>query len=134
MLVACRFPWVEVGYELENYPKFFNAATGLDWTLDNFWTAADRAYSMIKLHYLREFPNVTRKDDYPPAVWFDKSNADTEGPQKGVVLEYDKYDSLLQHYYDQRGYDKRGIPTMETLKKLGLEDEAAAAGKHAKLN
>ncbi len=134
MLVACRFPWVEVGYELENYPKFFNAVTGLDWTLDNFWTAADRAYSMIKLHYLREFPNVTRKDDYPPAVWFDKANADTDGPQKGVVLEYDKYDSLLQHYYDQRGYDKRGIPTLATLKKLGLEAEAAAASKTAKLN
>lgn len=134
MLVACRFPWVEVGYELENYPKFFNAVTGLDWTLENFWTAADRAYSMIKLHYLREFPNVTRKDDYPPAVWFDKGNADTEGPQKGVVLEYDKYDALLQHYYDQRGYDQRGIPTLETLKKLGLEDEAAAAAKAAKLN
>jgi aldehyde:ferredoxin oxidoreductase len=125
---------VEVGYELENYPKFFNAVTGLDWTLDNFWTAADRAYSMIKLHYLREFPNVTRKDDYPPAVWFDKANADTDGPQKGVVLEHDKYDSLLQHYYDQRGYDKRGIPTMETLKKLGLEAEAAAAAKVASLN
>lgn len=134
LLVACRFPWVEVGYELENYPKFFNAVTGLDWTLDDFWTVADRAYSMIKLHYLREFPNATRKDDYPPAVWFDKANADTEGPQKGVVLEYDKYDSLLQHYYDQRGYDRRGIPTMETLKKLGLADEAAAAGKYAKLN
>lgn len=134
MLVACRFPWVEVGYELENYPKFFNAVTGLDWTLDDFWTAADRGYAMIKLHYLREFPNAARKDDYPPAVWFDKSNADTEGPQKGVVLEYDKYDSLLQHYYDQRGYDQRGIPTMGTLKKLDLEAEAAEVSKLAKLS
>ena len=71
---------------------------------------------------------------YPPAVWFDKANADTGGPQKGVVLEYDKYDSLLQHYYDQRGYDKRGIPTLETLKKLDLEAEAAAAARVAKLN
>ncbi|MGD9641963.1 MAG: aldehyde ferredoxin oxidoreductase C-terminal domain-containing protein [Elusimicrobiales bacterium] len=67
-------------------------------------------------------------------VWFDKANADTDGPQKGVVLECDKYDSLLQHYYDQRGYDKRGIPTMETLRKLGLEAEAAAAAKVASLN
>jgi len=134
MLVACRFPWVEVGYELENYPKFFNAATGLNWTLNDFWTAADRAYAVIKLHFLREFPNATRKDDYPPAVWFDKANADTEGPQKGVVLEYDKYDSLLQHYYDQRGYDRRGIPTRATLEKLGLTREAAAAEKYAALN
>ncbi len=134
MLVACRFPWVEVGYELENYPKFFNACTGLNWTLNDFWTAADRSYALIKLHYLREFPNATRRDDYPPAVWFDKANADAEGPQKGVVLEYDKYDQLLQHYYDQRGYDKRGIPTRELLAKLGLADEAAETEKYAKLD
>jgi aldehyde:ferredoxin oxidoreductase len=134
LLVACRFPWVEVGYSLENYPKFFNAATGLNWTLEDFWKAADRGYAMIKLHYLREFPNATRKDDYPPAVWFDKANADTEGPQKGVALEYDKYDSLLQHYYDQRGYDKRGIPTKELLAKLGLDKEAAEVEKYAKLS
>jgi aldehyde:ferredoxin oxidoreductase len=134
LLVACRFPWVEVGYELENYPKFFNACTGLNWTLEDFWKTADRAYAMIKLHYLREFPNATRKDDYPPAVWFDKANADTEGPQKGVVLEYDKYDSLLQHYYDQRGYDRRGIPTKELLTKLGMQKEAAEVEKYAKLS
>ncbi len=134
LLVACRFPWVEVGYSLENYPKFFNAATGLNWTLEDFWQAADRGYALIKLHYLREFPNATRKDDYPPAVWFDKANADTEGPQKGVALEYDKYDSLLQHYYDQRGYDQRGIPTKELLAKLGMQKEAAEVEKYATLS
>jgi len=134
LLVACRFPWVEVGYSLENYPKFFNACTGLNWTLQDFWKAADRGYALIKLHYLREFPNATRKDDYPPAVWFDKANADTEGPQKGVALEYDKYDSLLQHYYDQRGYDQRGIPTKDLLTKLGMQKEAAAVEKYAKLS
>ncbi len=134
LLVACRFPWVEVGYSLENYPKFFNAATGLNWTLEDFWKAADRGYALIKLHYLREFPNATRKDDYPPAVWFDKANADTDGPQKGVALEYDKYDSLLQHYYDQRGYDQRGFPTKELLAKLGMQKEAAAVEKYAKLS
>ena len=77
---------------------------------------------------------ATRKDDYPPAVWFDKANADTEGPQKGVALEYDKYDSLLQHYYDQRGYDKRGIPTKDLLGKLGLSREAAEVEKYARLS
>ena len=69
----------------------------------------------------------------PPAVWFDPSNADTEGPIAGKVLEVDKYDSLLQHYYDQRGYDRRGIPTKDTLKALGLEQEAAEAERYAAL-
>ncbi|MBI5242390.1 MAG: aldehyde ferredoxin oxidoreductase family protein [Elusimicrobia bacterium] len=133
-LVGCRFPWIELGWPLDNYPKYFNAATGLDWTLDDMYKAGDRIYALIKLHYLREFPAATRKDDYPPAVWFDPSNADAEGPIAGRCLEADKYDKLLQHYYDQRGFDERGIPTKELLNKLGLSKEAAAAEKYAKLS
>jgi aldehyde:ferredoxin oxidoreductase len=132
-LVSCRFPWIELGWSLENYPKYFNAVTGLDWTLDDFWTVSDRIYSLIKLFWLREFPGTDRRLDYPPAVWFDPSNADTEGPIAGQVLEYDKYDGLLQHYYDIRGYDRRGIPTRATLDRLELATEAAAAEKRGKL-
>jgi len=132
-LVSCRFPWIELGWSLENYPKYFNAVTGLDWTLDDFWTVSDRIYSLIKLFWLREFPGTDRRLDYPPAVWFDPANADTEGPIAGQVLEYEKYDGLLQHYYDIRGYDRRGIPTRATLDRLGLATEAAAAEKRGKL-
>ena len=132
-IVACRFPWIELGWELDNYPKYFNLVTGLDWNLDDMWALADRVYALIKLHYVREFPNVTRQDDYPPAVWFDPSNADTEGPIAHKHLEADKYDRLLQHYYDQRGYDKRGIPTRALLEKLGLSREAEDAARYATL-
>jgi aldehyde:ferredoxin oxidoreductase len=34
---------------------------------------------------------------------------------------------MLQHYYDIRGYDRRGIPTRATLRRLGLDEEAKAA-------
>jgi len=132
-IVACRFPWIELGWGLENYPKYFKAVSGLDWTLDDFWTVSDRVYSMIKLFWLREYPETDRKLDYPPAVWFDPANVDTEGPIAGKCLEYDKYDGLLQHYYDIRGYDKRGIPTRATLERLGLAAEAKAAEKFGSL-
>lgn len=132
-IVSCRFPWIELGWSLDNYPKYFNLVTGLDWTLDDMWALADRVYALMKLHYIREFPGATRKDDYPPAVWFDPSNADTEGPIAHKHLEADKYDQLLQHYYDQRGYDRRGIPTRATLEKLGLTREADVAAKYATL-
>jgi len=132
-IVSCRFPWIELGWSVDNYPQYFNLVTGLAWTLDEMWTVADRVYALIKLHYLREFPNATRKDDYPPAVWFDPGNADTEGPIAHKVLEADKYDQLLQHYYHQRGYDDRGIPTRVTLERLGLSREAEAAARCATL-
>jgi aldehyde:ferredoxin oxidoreductase len=132
-IVACRFPWIELGWGLEHYPKYFNTITGLAWTLDDFWRVADRVYGLIKLFWLREYPNTTRRDDYPPAVWFDPANADKEGPIAGKVLEYEKYDGLLQHYYDIRGYDRRGVPTKKTLAELGLEAEAAKAERFGKL-
>jgi aldehyde:ferredoxin oxidoreductase len=66
-----------------------------------------------------------------PAAWFDPAFADTERPIAGRILELDKYDSLLQHYYDIRGYDDRGIPTRATLESLGLGTEAAAAEVYA---
>jgi aldehyde:ferredoxin oxidoreductase len=132
-MVSCRFPWIELGWGLENYPKYFKLATGIDWTLDDFWTVSDRIYALMKLFWLREYPQTDRKLDYPPAVWFDPTNADTEGPIAGKVLEYDKYDGLLQHYYDNRGYDKRGIPTKATLERLGLAEEAKAAEKFGSL-
>ena len=132
-LITCRFPWVEVGWGVEHYPIYFNTITGKDWKLEDFWPISDRIYALIKLFWLREYPETDRTADYPPAVWFDPANADTEGPIAGRILERDKYDSLLQHYYDIRGYDVRGVPTRATLESLGLGAEAAAAEAHATL-
>jgi aldehyde:ferredoxin oxidoreductase len=132
-IVSCRFPWIELGWGLENYPKYFNTISGLDWRLEDFWNVSDRIYAMIKLFWFREYPQTDRKLDYPPAVWFDPANADTEGPIAGKYLEREKYDGLLQHYYDIRGYDTRGIPTLATLDRLGLPFEAAGARKLGEL-
>ncbi len=132
-IVACRFPWIENGWSLENYPKYFKLVSGLDWTLDDFWTVSDRIYSVMKLFWLREYPQTDRRLDYPPAVWFDPANVDTEGPIAGKHLEYDKYDGLLQHYYDLRGYDRRGIPTKATLERLGIAGEGRAAEEFGQL-
>jgi aldehyde:ferredoxin oxidoreductase len=132
-IVSCRFPWIEVGFGLENYPKYYNAVTGRDYQLEDFWPSADRIYGVMKLFWLREYPDTDRRADYPPAVWFDPANADTDGPIAGRHLEYDQYDALLQHYYDIRGYDERGIPTRATLESLGLASEAAAAEQFATL-
>ncbi|MGQ9618870.1 MAG: aldehyde ferredoxin oxidoreductase family protein [Candidatus Aminicenantia bacterium] len=132
-IVSCRFPWVELGWELEHYAEYFNRATGLSWTLDDFWKVADRIYNLIRAFWVREYPDWNRKWDYPPAVWFDPSNADKEGTIAGKVLEYDKYDSLLDHYYEIRGWDKRGIPEKDTFISAGLEGEAKELEKYVRL-
>ena len=72
--------------------------------------------------------------DFVPDAWFDPDNVDTEGPIAGLHLDRDKYDELLGHYYDIRGYDRRGIPTRATLEHLGLSAEADAVAGVATLN
>ncbi|MCP2605314.1 aldehyde ferredoxin oxidoreductase family protein, partial [Candidatus Aminicenantes bacterium AH-873-B07] len=132
-IVACRFPWIELGWGIEHYPVYFNKVTGLNWSLDDFWKVADRIYALIRAFWVREFPNWNRKKDYPPKIWFDPSNADKEGIIAGKILEYDKYDKLLDYYYEFRDWDKRGIPKRKTMEDLGLAEEAKELEKYIKL-
>ena len=131
-LVACRFPWIELGFEVDHYPKYMEAATGLKWSLDDMWALGDRVYALIRAFWVREFGGKwDRTWDYPPERWFKEPL--TEGPLAGKKLDKEKYDTLLGYYYEKRGWDNRGIPTKATMKKLGLEVEAEALGKVIKL-
>ena len=119
-LVGCRLPWIELGFDLEWYPKYFEAATGLKWTLDDFYAIGDRIYSLIRAFWVREYGGKwDRKMDYPPVRWFQEPL--TKGPLAGAKLDQKGYDQLLSWYYERRGWDSRGIPTKATLKDQGLE-------------
>ena len=118
---TCRLPWVEVGFGLDWYPKFLEAATGLSMTMDDLFVIADRVFSLMRAFWVREYATSwNRNMDVPPARWFDEPI--TKGPLKGSVLDREKYDNMLQIYYRKRGWDSQGIPTKATLKRLGLED------------
>ncbi len=121
-LTVCRLPWIELGYPLEYYPKFFKAVTGIEMTLEDFWTIADRIYALIRAFWVREYGHWKREYDYAPRKWFEVPP--TKGIVAGKVLDKKVYEQLLDWYYELRGWDKNGIPTEEALKKLGLEDVA----------
>ncbi|ASI99958.1 tungsten-containing formaldehyde ferredoxin oxidoreductase [Thermococcus celer] len=132
MLSACRLPWVEVGLSLDYYPKLIEAITGVRYSWDDLYTAADRVYALIRAYWVREFGEKWgRHMDYPPKRWFIEGLK--SGPYKGQHLDMDKYEGLLSEYYRLRGWDERGIPKRETLKKLGLEDVIPELEKVTKL-
>jgi aldehyde:ferredoxin oxidoreductase len=131
-LTVCRLPWVEVGFELEWYPKFLRAATGFEISWDDLTFAADRILNLIRAFWIREYGKEWGSHmDIPPARWFEEPTS--KGPLKGAKLNRTKYDTMLQTYYQKRGWDERGIPTKNSLKKLGLEDVAKELEKHVKL-
>jgi aldehyde:ferredoxin oxidoreductase len=129
---TCRLPWVEVGFELEWYPKFLQAATGFEWTWNDLDVIADRVCALIRAFWVREFgKNWSREMDVPPARWFEEPL--TKGPFKGAKLDRTKYDVMLQRYYRKRGWDERGIPKKSTLTNLGLKGVAQKLQKRVKL-
>lgn len=119
-LTTCRLPWVEVGLNLEYYPKMLTAATGVTYTMDDIVRVADRIYALIRAFWIREMDGWSRTMDYPPLRWF--KDPLTKGPYTGAKLDLGKYDKMLDLYYQKRGWDHRGVPKKETLTRLGLED------------
>jgi aldehyde:ferredoxin oxidoreductase len=129
---TCRLPWVEVGFELDWYPRFLKAATGLTMTMENLYPVADRIYSLARAFWVREFgQNWSSNMDMIPNRWFNEPL--TKGPFKGAKLDKSKYEAMLQTYYKKRGWDNRGIPTKSTLNKLGLSDVAQELGRQVQL-
>jgi aldehyde:ferredoxin oxidoreductase len=131
-LTVCRLPWIEVGFELEWYPKFLHAATGLEMNWQVLYNIADRVFNLTRAFWIQEYGKEwTKEMDVPPARWFEEPI--TKGPLKGSKLDRAKYGKMLQTYYQKRGWDERGIPTKSTLTNLGLEDVAKELGKDVKL-
>jgi aldehyde:ferredoxin oxidoreductase len=131
-LTLCRFPHVELGFELEWYTKFLYAATGMELSWSTLNQIADRTFNLIRAFWVREFARTwTSEMDLPPARWF--KDPLTKGPFRGATLDREKYGAMLQKYYRKRGWDERGIPRKNTLKKLGLSDVARQLAKHVSL-
>jgi aldehyde:ferredoxin oxidoreductase len=45
-----------------------------------------------------------------------------EGPSKGALVTQQELDLLLDDFYESRGWTKEGVPTVEKLKELGMDD------------
>jgi len=119
-LVACRLPWIEVDFEMDWYPRFLKAATGVNMSLSDLYTVADRIYCLMRAFWVREYKGRWSSFmDQPPGRWFDEPL--TQGPLKGSALNREGYSGMLAKYYEKRGWDSRGIPKETTLKNIGLD-------------
>ncbi len=132
-IVSCRFPWIEEGFELENYLDYLKATTGISFSFNDLWDIADRYYDLMRAFFIREFHNEwNRKLDHPPLMWF--KDPIPEGQHAGKILDLQKYEELLSAYYELRGWDERGIPKKSALEKLDLTEVSKELSKFIKIS
>ena len=119
LIGCCRLQWVEIGFELENYNRIFEAVFGEKISWKEIYVAADRVWNMNRVRAMLERPGFGRNDDYPPKRFMDEPVP--SGPAKGKRIDKASCDRLLDDYYAERGWDDSGHPTRQTLLSLGLD-------------
>jgi aldehyde:ferredoxin oxidoreductase len=113
-LVLCDFAPISE----ENCVDMWNLATGFDHSVDSYLKCGERIWNLVRLFNIREGHNP-ENDNLPKRFFKDPF---TKGPAKGVLLTQDEFQKSLQEYYSLRGWNKKGIPTDEKLKELGLNN------------
>lgn len=107
----CLFTSFAIG--APEYAALLAPATGFDFTPDELLATGERIWNIERLFNIKA--GLTSKDDtLPPRLLKEPM---PEGPAKGLVVMLDK---MLPKYYKARGWDANGVPTKETLRKLGI--------------
>ena len=93
-------------------PQLQAACEG-DWSMDKLTLVGERIWNMERQYNLAA--GFTAKDDnLPPRL---TTEAAKTGPAKGMVSGLTK---MLPEYYEVRGWTPEGVPTAETMARLGL--------------
>lgn len=118
LLGCCRLQMMELGFEVEYYAELFGVITGKKITWDDIIKTSEKVWNLTRVIWAREIKDFGRKFDYPPARFYEEPTP--SGPNRGYYIQKKELDELLDAYYAQRGWDQNGIPTQETLDRIGL--------------
>jgi aldehyde:ferredoxin oxidoreductase len=110
--------------------ELYSAGTGIEVNAQEFKKRAERIWNLYRLLNVRE--GFTREDDTLPYLWVKAAETGTRITSGEIVKLVDYFykeltpndlEQIIDEDYDERGWDIRsGIPTKETLMKLGLKE------------
>jgi aldehyde:ferredoxin oxidoreductase len=127
-LGICKYHTTFLGATLPNFedwPKVLYFNTGLEMTPKEIWDVAERCYNMERLFNLRE--GLQREDlkkgDMLNHRYFDEPCRRGALDVIGARIDRKKFKKMIDEYYGYHGWDENGVPTPETLKRLGLDQE-----------
>ena len=119
--VYCWFNTFKIEFSL--IIDFLNAVTGWKVTTDEWYgTLAPRILQIQRAALLLGGPDTqwdpSVHDDNPPRF----KEPLPSGPKAGATIDQSEFEASRKEYYQAVGWDEKGIPTSETLKRLGLND------------
>jgi aldehyde:ferredoxin oxidoreductase len=121
---VCKFHSIFLSPNLigfEELSKLIHLNTGLEFTPEEIWDIADRAYTVERLFNIRE--GLTRADDWLPDRYFDEPTPLGMPIVRDKAIDRDAFRQMIDEYYELHGWDEQGVPRPETLKALGLDAE-----------
>ena len=115
LLGVCLFSVITLAVQPSTWAAVLSAATGQTWSKEDLLKAAERVINLERLVNARW--GFSRKDDTLPKRILTEPAPDGRG--EGQVANIDV---SLDSFYAAMGWDREsGLPTEETLEKLGLE-------------
>jgi aldehyde:ferredoxin oxidoreductase len=105
------------GLKKPMYMELLNTACDFNWSDNDIDLAGERIWTLEKMFNLKA--GLTAADDTLPARLL--KDPAPSGTAKGHVAELD---IMLPEYYDYRGWSADGVPTTQTLQRLGIADLA----------
>jgi aldehyde:ferredoxin oxidoreductase len=113
-LIICKFLSIPPGH----MPGLYSLTTGIPITLDYMLEAGERIYNIKRMFNVN--CSITREEDtLPYRIMHEKLN---EGGTLGQLISPNELNEMLNEYYAFRGWDEKGIPIAETLKRLGIAE------------
>jgi len=120
-LVGCSFAFAPLGGGA-GLAKLVEAATGWKFTEDDFKALGERVFNLE-----RTFNIVTQEITDPASQWDDlwprrwTEPLPTGWARGTTTVTVDVVRTGLAKFYKDRGWDAKGFPTAETMKKYGIE-------------
>jgi aldehyde:ferredoxin oxidoreductase len=114
----CAFAWGSAWqlYGPQQAVELVKAVTGWDVTIDELLKVGERRINMMRVFNAKE--GIDRASDVLPEKFFTPLKG---GPSDGLTLNREDFETALNEYYKQSGWNDNGIPTRQILEKLDLD-------------